>query len=65
MTYSNRGYASIKANTSYCSVACSLTLEELMPSKSIILSNYSAKCSGILPRVNMPHFQCLSNSLDF
>jgi len=36
-----------------------------MPAKLMINSNYNAKTSGILPRVNMPHFQHLIIALDF
>ncbi len=36
-----------------------------MSGKSIQKSNYNAKYSGILPRVNMPHSQYLIKSLDF
>ncbi len=36
-----------------------------MPDKLMIPSNYKTKTSGILPRVNMPHFQHLIMLLDF
>ncbi len=55
----------LKAGLVWSKLACSLVFEELMPGKSIIISSYRAKCSGILPRVNMPHFHYLIMSLDF
>jgi hypothetical protein len=46
-------------------MAWGLMLEEFMPGKSIIISTNNAKYSGILPRVDMPHFQYVIKSLDF
>jgi hypothetical protein len=36
-----------------------------MAGKSTVISKYDAKYSGILPRVDMPHFQYLVQPLNF